>query len=77
MKKALGLTLAAMTLCATLVGCNGTPYTTARSVNRVNRTRRTYSYSQPYRGNVSTSRDGTVNGTNRYIGSVNDMLTEW
>lgn len=77
MKKALGLTLAAMTLCATMVGCSDMPYTTARSVNRANRTRRTTSYSQPYRGNVSTSRDGTVNGTNRYIGSVNDMLTEW
>ena len=54
MKKAICLTLAALTLTAALTGCSGMAYTEYGRDDMPN------GY-----GNVSSSRDGTVNGVNR------------
>lgn len=63
MKKILCLTLIVLTMLCIFTGCSGTAYTT--NGNGRNRTYGNYAENgRNDQGNVSTSRDGTVNGRN-------------
>ena len=70
MKRAIPMAMAVVTLCAALTACGSNTRTDTRASTRA-RNRNTTAY----RGNVSTTRNGTVNGTNDDLDTVLDL--EW
>lgn len=83
MKKTICLLLAVLLLTALFTGCSDTAARTGENsagTSDNSRSVQPYSgnrnrYASEY-GNVSTSRNGTVNGTNRYLGGFDDVLED-
>ena len=83
MKKTICLLLAVLLLTASLTGCSDNVTRSGDDRTGTSDNARTV---QPYSGNrnrnaseygnVSTSRNGTVNGTNRYLGGFDDMIED-